>query len=313
MTLYVANPVQIDTVESSESIIHGVTRQNLAINNSISAEANSGDVYPAYISARGQKPVASISTYQLARTLDAISLLGLKITADGSNPGFVMFEGQIDDNGRPLAGSNHRSYTMKKGLLVPQQISVQHQDDAQIDFQALATYDGSNNPIIPADSQALPTGGTDDQRFTLHSATINNVEIEDLTQLTIDFGINAETLGTNSDRWDKYVRINEIAPIITYRGFDIEKFKASGGIALTGQKGIHTTSKIVFRKRTPGELTFIADGTAEHIEITFDGSAFIDDAFDSSGNASSEVSAQILTRFDGTNAPLVIDTTATIS
>ena len=56
----------------------------------------------------------------------------------------------------------------------------------------------------------------------------------------------------------------------------------------------------------------MADASTEHISFTAAGLAWIEAPFDASGHAAAEATLQAQLLYDGSNAPLVIDTTADI-
>ena len=53
--------------------------------------------------------------------------------------------------------SNHRSYTFRKGIIVPKRLTVSHRDDARLEFDVVPIFDGTNNAIVVSDAASLPS------------------------------------------------------------------------------------------------------------------------------------------------------------
>ena len=58
---------------------------------------------------------------------------------------------------------------------------------------------------------------------------------------------------------------------------------------------------------------YVANGTAEHIKITLAGMAWIDDGFSGSAGSPAETSCQLVSTYDGTNAPAVVTINSAIT
>jgi hypothetical protein len=290
-------------------LIGGVEQMSIQLGSQQRADPTSGDPYPSHVALVAQKPMARFSTKHLKTALDATGLFGIKI-ASATNPGLELFAQKYTEGSTPASGANHRKYTIREGILLPRSLSCSHQGDATLQYEALATWDGTNNPVVIADSSSLPTGLTDAQRFTLEDVVIGGIAIPQVTQLDLDFGLTAQTEGSNSDIWDTHCTVRQTRPSITLRGIDIEWFK-SAVVPILGLAATHANTSIKLRKREVGG-SFVADGTAEHIVITACGMAAIDTAFDARTNENAETSTLLPCRYDGTNYPIVINTASAI-
>lgn len=292
-------------------LIGGITQLDVATGTEVRSEPTSGDPYPSHQAVVAQKPRANFTTHHIARALDATGVAGMPIASE-TNFGLRLYAAKYTEGSSLASGSNHLRWTLREGLLVPRRLSVSHQGDATLTYEALVTYDGTNAPIVAADSVALPTGLVDDQRYTLGNVTIGGVDLPQVTGLDIDFGLTAETEGSNSDVWDTHSTIRRVMPSITLRGIDATWFSDSI-IPLIGKAGTHANTSIYLRKREDDGATFVADGTAEHILITACGLAYLDQIFSAQTNQPGEPAVMMPLRYDGTNYPLVIDTTAALS
>ncbi len=296
-------------VKCGSTWIGGINRRSASLNPDIRQEPTSGDVYARFQAIYAIKPMASFSTRNLVTALDNVGLAGEQITSGNT---VLLYAQKQQEGGSRASGSSHRVYTINEGLICPRRLTAEHQGDAELTYEILTTYDGTNNPITVADDQALGTHPGDTERFTIGEVVLTDVDANAFTfteirKVEIDFGIQAETIGADSDIYDTNVRIVEIQPSITITGIDLHWF-GSNLLTITGDNIRHSGTNVVFTKRAAGG-TFVAGTTAEHVGFTCAGLAHMDQILDAQGNSLDEVTLKIPLRFDGTNAPLVVDTT----
>ena len=296
--------------DTADITLGGIESLNIRTQVEHVAEATSGEIYPRHQAINAIKPVADFSSFCLSQCLDAIPLTGKSISAMATG---VDLYGYAHAHGGGRAGANlHRKYTIADGMIVPTKISCDHRGDAIISYNILSTWDGTNAPIIETDLASVPTAESDDERFTIGKCTLGSVLLGDIRNWELDFGISAVTEGADSDIYDTHVSIVECKPVLTLKGIDIEWMKAAN-IPLVGKAATHATSSVYLRKRLQTAAGYVADATAEHIKFTMDGLAFVEDIFSSRGKGPTECSLKLAMRFDGTNAPFVLDTTSAIT
>lgn len=300
--------VQTDVADPSVPVLlGGITRQRIGTASDVRGEATSGEIYRRLQALYAQKPLVEFSSYAIADCLDEIGLTGAVVENGGMN----YYAQKWTEGSTPAGAGSHREFNVLEGVVVPRRLACNHQGDYVIDYEHLITYDGTNDPIVVTDSSNLPAGIVDNERFTLYSATIESVALAQAQNLEIDFGVDARTEGGDSDIWDTFARVRKIEPRLRLTGTDIEWFKAAN-IPLIGKSATHANTTILLRKRAEGG-TFVADETEEHISITCAGLCYVDVAFDDDGDEPATVSLEFPLRYDGTNAVLVIDTTAALT
>ncbi len=297
--------VHLDGVGGS-TLIGGITQQEGGINSEITQEPTSGEVTTRFQAINAQNPAASFTTMAIQDALDAIGQNGLAIPLPAA-PGIDFFAQKHAEGGTRAAGAVHRRYRFAEGIVIPRSLSVDHQGDASLNYDLIATFDGTNDPLVESDTITLPTGLTDNERFTIGPVTIESVLLTQIKSFQIDFGINVEVEGGDSDIFPTFVSIKTIQPVLTLTGIDVEWLK-SDKIPRSGKCVTHANTKIFLRKRKCP--SFVADNVAEHIKITAEGLAHVTNAF--SGDP---VGATIVMpmKFDGTNLPMVINTASIIS
>jgi hypothetical protein len=293
----------------STTVLGGITRQNVRTGSEVRSETRSNEVYPRFQALVAQRPVATFATSAIADALDEAGLTGLDL--DSLLVGLHLYAQAGADGGTRASGAAHRKYTIADGLLIPRAITCDHQGDAEIDYEVVATYDGSNDPIVPADGVALPAGITDAERFTLGPVTLQGITFDHLTRFNLDFGIRARAEAADSDIWPTIVTIEEIMGVLRLRGKDPLWLSATK-IPLQGKAVLHATTSVYLKKRASGG-TFVADATAQHIKFTVDGLATIEEVFDAAGTATGETELALPLRFDGTNDPVVVNTASAIT
>lgn len=308
-TLYRQNPIRIhvDSMET-EKMLRGITRQNVRTGVDFRAEALSGEVYACHGAIYSIKPMASFATQHVASALSTCAQTGLRITS-ASKPGVTFFQQQQQEGGTVTSGSTHRSVTIREGLLLPRRLTCSHQGDAEIDYEALATFDGTNAPLVIGENGSLPSATEECERFSLGPIILGNEEdepvtISQVTQLDVDFGIQAETVGADSEIYDRMSRIVEIMPFITVQGID-PKWFSSTKIPLEGMRIEHSDTSIVLRKRL-NKSTFYDGTESEHILLTASGCVYVDTVLDASGSQVTSCNLRMPLTFDGTNTPIAI-------
>lgn len=307
MDLYKGYGIRITPSGGSATLIGGITQQSLPLGSEVTAQQTAGNSYAAIGTINAIKPRGMFTTYSVGALVGLLGLRGACL-AGGANPGLEMWELRYTACGALATTTTpHRKLTIPNGLVIPKTIECSHQQDATMSAEAIATFDGTNDPVIIGESQAAPTGLTDTFRFTLGAIEIADVAFEGNLSVSIDFGNNATTDGGDSEVFDQNIEITQVLPTITIRTRDVAKFAAAAsGIPLRGAKGTHLNTSIVLRRRINGTASFST--AADSIRITADCVCNFDDVFTAQANGRGEASIKLTALDDGTNAPLVITT-----
>lgn len=308
MTIHGAYSVVFNDTE--DTIIGGIESANIRSQVEHKADPTSGEIYPRHQAITAIKPVADFSSYCVADCLNAVPLTGTSISAMASGVDIYAYA-HVHGAGRGGV-SLHRKYTIADGMVIPAKISCDHRGDALMTCNILSTWDGTNAPVIETDLVTVATQGGDDERFTIGEVVLGSVTIADIRSFELDFGITANTEGADSDIYDTHVSISECRPVLTLRGIDVEWLKSTN-IPLVGKVATHATTTVYLRKRLQTAAGYVADGTAEHIKYTIDGLMWVEDIISVRGAGPAECSLKLAARFDGTNAPLVLDTASAIA
>lgn len=298
---------------SSAVLLGGMLRQTATPNLNVMNDPVAGSPYPLFSAITDMDPRIVFETYDLPKALGNVGLTGLAISsATLGRVGVELYELLYDDYGQLASGSVHRKLQCRKGVIFVRRISCAHGQDARVELELIGLHDGTNPIWEPSESVAAPGAATDPTRHTLGPVSLGDVDLERITNVDIEYAVNASSQGTGSNPYRTYVDVPDIKPTVRVQTRAPNQFSDSG-IPLTGKVAEHADSLIVFRKRVRNTATFVADETAEHISLTTNGTLYCDEAFAATANAEASSSYRVASDYDGTNAPLVIDTAYAIA
>lgn len=286
---------QAYAVQHGSSVLAGLTGMDQQFGNEVRADVGIGSLFPQFAVVSGVRPRLQFNSRALAAVLAVTGTTGAEITTETPLKAYWATLA----NGVPAAGSVHQIYTFDRGLLVPRRISCSHRQDATIDLEAI-TYssNGTDKPLIES-LGTLPVIPQDNLRHTLKSATIGGLDLGCLVDVSIDFGVNADSIGCKSDIYDKHISIDGgVTPSITITTLD-----TALAIALEGMVGTHANTSIVLRQYDPTGILFASEAS----DLTFTASGVLTrDNHSGQGPQRSQLSVRLTCNWDGTNAPIAI-------
>jgi hypothetical protein len=223
----------------------------------------------------------------IAAALGACGPTGVSL----ANSALVLFGSKILAGGG-IDASGHVSVAASLGVLYPQSLSVAHQGDATISYQAmLYNADDTADPFLLTIGAALPTI-TDFSKWTLLSAKLGGQTILQDVNVQIDFGVRCFGEGSNSNVRDQIVAIQSIEPKIT-----VTSSKQGKILDLLGASG---DCQLVLRPRAAGG----GFGAGQIALAATRGLSMQETPFQAQGHRPGELSLQGHIYWDGTNAPL---------
>jgi len=280
--------------------IGGVFTQNIVTGTEHRNEIGDGAVYPSQAPIHNQEPRLSFSTRCVDNAIGILGIDGLAVTGENVITAYAQ---KHADGGTRAGATSHRSWLINEGIVVPRRLSVDHQGDAELSYDVIAIWDGTNAPIVETDGVSLPeVTFADDERWALGAVTLESFALPWLRRMEIDFGIEARVEGAEGNYWPTHVSIASIKPVLTLRGVDPTWLKAAG-IPGTGKAATHDNTTAYLRKRGAGASW--AAGSV-HLKFTFAGEAFIETAMDSSAGGPAEATLIMPMTHDGTNNPVVV-------
>lgn len=271
----------------------------------------SGDLYDQTRSLEKQIPEAMLTFKSLASVLTYVGLAGYCLSTDGSHLGAKLYGNVLGDCAAPPAATDNIKYTAGKGLLVLGTLTANRGADATISVAVHMITDGTNAPFSGVYSGVtLPTPLLI-QQFTLGVCKVGAIVLTDLESVSIDFGVQiTEKTPQLGGVWPNTVGVKKITPVVRLNGFNPRVLDDSTGIPLLGKQASHANTLIQLKKRV-GYAAFVGDGTAQHIAITVNGMATVDDAFQASANSEATNSIKVEGVHDGTNVPVIFNLAST--
>jgi len=286
---------ETDAMSGTPALLGGITKQSISAGSEESQEAVAGAAYPLWVGLTGQKVMAEFTSRNIETALTYLT----PPCAVLAGVGVQQWQVKRTD-GVVTAGATHRHADIADGIVVPRRLVIPADGHAEISYQVLARYDGTNAPLLFTETAALPAETLADvARWAMGSYQVGSIALDGNLNMEIDFGVKAEQIQTDGDVWAKYLDVSDYLAKITVRSVGTEQI-ADAGIPLVGKAAAHADSFAYIRQRDGGGFT----AGSQHIKITFDGLCYADDVYDASGNQRGECSLITILKFDGTNAPL---------
>lgn len=310
ITTHVLHSVNIDNAGAgNDLVIAQIT--DFGVDTAIQELLLSADgiVDPTYTAIAEQRPKVSLTSSALATILAKAGIAGLAIAAAGAEYGADCYLKKVAAYGTRETGSNHVRLRIMNGFLLPRTLNAPHNQVATLGMDLIAIWDGTNNPIIIAGSQALVGSPVVSAVWTAGKVMINGVQLEGVQNISIDFGIQEMVLGSDGNVWPTYCAIRERRPRITIRTLDAISLSTFGlsGAAQTG------TDSLVYLRKMDKNGTRVADNVAEHIKFSIDDGVIQVRSVRGSHPNQFESEVTIIPTWDGSNAILVLDTASVIS
>ena len=287
-------------IELGSTVLSGLTQLETQNNHNVRADVGIGSLFPQFAVVDGVTPRIPFTSRAVKRVLDSIGTTGTALS--DSKQLKVYFATVVDGevNGTALC------YTAKRGLVLPRTLQCSHRGDATISAEALLySEDGVLAPYVIATVTTLPTLVRDNIRHTIENATVGldaetTVNLGCVTDVTIDFGVNAETFGCKSDLYDTHVEKGQgVTPnmqITTLEG-GLQSQLSLGGKAVT-----HAITNVRFRQYETDGIGFATDAD---FRITANGVVTVQGT-SGQGPARTQAVVRIDGSWDGTNAPFVL-------
>lgn len=266
-----------------------------------------GEFYDRTLSLAGFAPVATITTKNLAAVRDIIGLAGQCVGTGLAVTQVDLFYRRTSDCQTTLGSTPHIRDRVTTGLLVLSSRDSSRGQDSTITFTLYALSDGTNAPISRTDGVALPTTISAAQ-YTMGLPMIAGVEYPEVESYSVNYGNNVDTDPAIGLIWPTVAAVRSVRPVITFRGRDLSKI-GSAFVAAGFDNPTHADTLLQDIKRINAG-TFESFASAVHFAETAAGMLVPDDLVNISANQRGTHTLRLQTSYDGTNAPIVVDTTS---
>jgi hypothetical protein len=298
------NVYTLGAVVINGTTIKGIQKHSIKSGIEMFSNRAGGAPDPSFRAGKTLKPVGSLTTTDVAAVLTLTS--GFLPVAVGTTADFYHLK---KAHGGNFAGTSvHEKHTFNDGLIIPRRLSASHGAEATIDLDVYVTWDGSNDPWIITDNNALPSNSqVVAEKYTLGPMSLGSTLYE-LRELSIDTQIREFVDGHSGEAYPRFACMMERDMQVTIRSLDLSLANVIGEAG-----GSQASLELYLTKLTANSMSRVANATAEHIQFAVGGSYTYVDSVDATQSGESELSAMICPVWDGTNEPIVVDTTAAIA
>ena len=254
IALHTLYAVEIDSVTIDQIIAQSISPQLAAV-----VSAGDGQIFGSHVTAGRIEPSISFATTGLTAALGKITTSGFPLVA--ADAATFFFQKRVK-GGALAVGATHIEAIVTEGIVVPRTLSAD-QESAALSCDCIATYDGTNLPILVDAAHAVALVPTIAEKFVAGPCNINNVQLEGIVSIEVDFGISLTIPAHDGHVYPRYAAIASIRPLIKIRTIDAVSL-STFGVAGTAQGA--TASVVYFRACAQGGGR-VANATAEHIKI----------------------------------------------
>lgn len=248
--------------------------------------------------------------------LNVSPLVGKCISDDGSHPGMVLY-GQLlsrcGTDGRGSAGT-HASVTAKHAHLLVTSFGGSKNQLASAVLRGINLLDsGETRPTVTVYNATLPTTFVGDEAFVIGPVEVAGTVLteDEIVSVQCETNVSVQVV-KNLDGYGTTVLILKSMPVIRI-GLEDSAILADDKIAYEGVGCLHADTQISFIKLDPDGIRFDR-GDSEHIIVTANGKAFLEDHLNGGGPAVAGSSLVIeTTQASGGTAPLVVTTGVALS
>lgn len=300
--------IQTDTPEMAAAVGFAAdVGQEVSLGIDVRTGMENAGIYESRASVVRRAPFIPFGTTQLKTFFDTVGVGGRCINSDETHPGLDAYQLKHDRcSARDLAASNR--YRIANGLIVPESLSVSHQGRAELSGRIYAvTNSAGDEPIVKATGVTYPNTAADTEEYGLFACTVGGVNLTGLKSLQIDFGLQVMQESADGSIFDEWVSIESVVKRITMSGVNPD-WLGNSVIPIGGKAVTHANTTLRLVKYVHGS-SYDTLASAIHIGITLDGLACITQAASSRGRGVSTTDLTIYPRHDGTNIPLLVDTT----
>lgn len=236
---------------------------------SVSVNAQRSAIIPGGAVDQAHIGIASGPSEATLGTRDLDTYFGTGSPSAGlSCTGACTFRKQERANGSTFASSTaHNTWAAQKGFLKPNTLTASQDDEqgAKLTLGFTPLWDGTNALLTAADAVDFATAPAPAfaSRFFLGPVYHNSTQIEGITDVNIDFGIEYSAKMFDGDAFPKTGAIIARRPTITFTTVDASDIYALG---LYGQA---ITTLAVYLQRGVASGTRVAAATATHCKVTF--------------------------------------------
>lgn len=264
-TVYKLDKIRLNT--GSPVDIDVITSRNISAGITMMIERGAGHPHPTFTGVNSQKPVVEFTTPQIDKIVGSsgfnVPINGLVISAA---PVYLYFKKAAVVGSVARATSEHIRLAVNLGCLYWTRINLPHQGRGEISCTLMASYDGSNEPIVYSGSQALVGNLSAGNYFQAGPCYLNGTLIDAVQDITINSGVRLLQLSGSGDIWDTFVGIEQTEG--SYEVSTLEMNNWGSGIGLDGVALDGSYGFVAYGRKCSADGTRVANGTGAHLSFT---------------------------------------------
>lgn len=268
---------------------------------------SAGLPFPLFTAVLGINPAIPFDTTQVKTILDTSG--ALTSIADLSASNTDLYFKQVSDHGRRVADATtgHIRLRMSQAFLVLDRITASHQREAAASCRIGTTYDGTNNPLVPAGSVALSGTPTSAEHFVAGPVALNGVPLPGVADITIEFNRQVLEVASDGEIYNTFAACMYYAPVVTIRGYHT-------AWATYGLNGTALSEMAVYLRKVAANGTRVADGVAQHIGFSASSGLITIDESSGGNNEPAMTTVRVtLASADATSEPISVSTATAIT
>lgn len=252
----------------STKIISGAVSGSITANPDVRREITAGSIYADTAVLQTLRPVGSFTTFNLEAAFgtNGPGLGGAdSCITSATNEGLNLFFARYGCAGPDSASSDHIKYNIGTGILVPNNLTVDHQGNAQVTYDIYAQSSGGADPVVKSTIAyaSLPTLTGNDKRWTMNQMSIGGTAVEGKRNITVNFNASVARESADSDLFDSVVSLDSMLQRLTVQGVQPKWLDTVTGIE--GETVTQTDSYFYLKERNS------ALAASEHIKVNFNG------------------------------------------
>lgn len=261
------------------------------------------EYYKTFAAIKASKPTCTFETPDIGVLLAALgesTVSDFVTTAESLTVYFV----KLSHGGNFLGGSTDISFVLNDATVVLRSIGPTHNERAVASVECFGTYDGTHAAITYSAGATVPAATAQTTYYTLGKFYGDAVSFE-TESWSLDTGITVQHEGHSGDYRPTRANVMRRDPTFTANVYDF-----GNNPDLVGES---KTDCVFYLQKVDQGGTRVAVGTAEHISFTVSKAHLYQN--ESTANWGDEGKLQITCKpvYDGTNAIVLIDTTAAIA
>lgn len=225
-----------------------------------------GHVQPLFQGIHSVKPMVEFATNQVGQAMAEFGIFGADISSNVD----LYYRSATDLGTRASdAGTVHSRLRAAQAFGYLADITARQGQLAQASLRVMATYDGSNEPLVAVDNAAL-TGITPavPELYTLGPVAINGSTLPGVDELTLAFNAEAYEEVADGEAYVTFAGCKLIRPELRISSY-------THTWATYGFAGTPLTSFTGYLRRKSADGINVANGTTSHLSVTASGGGII--------------------------------------